>query len=383
MRLFGGLMGSKHIVISADRHSYRNVPVRIPLDDPGIGISALKYMSTGAVIPAQKMDGSICAIIPSLEKGESREYIPLAGGHAAQSSVKLTESDGKVDIHIGEELFTAYHFGPEWARPYLYPVIGPGSICMTRHYPMRDDIPGETKDHHHHKSVWVAHGDVNGVDDWSEEAGHGRQVHREFLEITSGPVFGRIRALNDWVSSDGVKVMEEERTITVYNLPEDQRYLDVQVVFRATEGDVKFGDTKEGGIISVRVATSMDGDKGGLITNSFGGVTEAESWGKRAHWCDYSGQVGGRTAGITIFDHPSNFRHPSYWHVRNYGLMTANPFALSEYYHDKTRDGSHVLKAGETFPFSYRLFIHDGDAQQANVAETYHAFINPPAVGNG
>jgi hypothetical protein len=174
--------------------------------------------------------------------------------------------------------------------------------------------------------------------------------------------------------------MEDERTITLYNLPDSGRFLDVRVVFRSTEGDVHFGDTKEGGIISVRVATSMDGDKGGLISNSFGGVTEAESWGKRAHWCDYSGQVDGRTMGITIFDHPDNFRYPGYWHVRNYGLMTANPFALSEYKNDKSWDGGHTVKAGDTFPFTYRLYIHDGDVQQSNVSETYHGFINPPSV---
>ena len=382
MRLFGGLMGTRHIAITATRHSYRNVPVKIPLGRLKGDITALKDVRTGGVLPAQVMDGSLCVIIDQLAKGESREFEPVS--QSVPAGVELADvDDGKMDFLIGGELVTAYHYGADVARPYLYPIIGPGGVCVTRHYPMRDDVATETKDHHHHKSVWVAHGDVNGVDDWSEEQGHGRVVHKSFLEKTSGPVFGRIRTLNDWVSRDGRKVMEEERTVTVYNLPEDSRFIDMSIVFRATDGDLKFGDTKEGGIISVRVATSMDGNKGGLITNSFGGVTEVESWGKRAHWCDYSGPVEGRTVGITVFDSPANFRYPTYWHVRDYGLMTANPFALSEYYGDPNRNGSHVVKAGETFPFAYRLFIHDGDALQANVAETYHGFINPPAVGEG
>lgn len=220
---------------------------------------------------------------------------------------------------------------------------------------------------------------MNGVDDWSEEKGHGKIVHRGFTEKVSGPVFARISALNDWVDRDGNKVLDEQRMITVYNLPEAGRLIDVSAAFRGDK-DVRFGDTKEAGILSVRVATSMDGDKGGLITNSFGGVTEAETWGKRAHWCDYSGPVEGRMVGITVFDNPANFRHPTYWHVRDYGLMTANPFALSAYKNDPSADGSHVLRAGESLSFAYRLYIHDGDVNAGRVAEQYHGYTDPPAV---
>ena len=69
-----------------------------------------------------------------------------------------------------------------------------------------------------------------------------------------------------------------------------------------------------------------DADKDGAIVNSYGGSQEMETWGKRAHWCDYVGPVNGKTVGITIMDSPGNFRYPTYWHVRDYGLMTANPF---------------------------------------------------------
>jgi len=47
---------------------------------------------------------------------------------------------------------------------------------------------------------------------------------------------------------------------------------------------------------------------------------------KHADWCDYYGSIGGKTVGIAMFDHPSNPRHPTTWHVRDYGLFAANPF---------------------------------------------------------
>ena len=73
----------------------------------------------------------------------------------------------------------------------------------------------------------------------------------------------------------------------VYNAGDERRLVDYDVALTAAEGDVTFGDTKEGGIISFRVATSMDGSKGGRIENASGGVSEKECWGKPSNWCDY------------------------------------------------------------------------------------------------
>lgn len=374
-------MFGKRITVRAARHGIESTPISVEMpglrDGAQVGLIGLH----GVRIPAQVDGDRIVWICEPISIGETREYqfsqkfeIP------ADSSVELIEKEKSVEFRISEALFTVYHYGDEYARPFLYPILGPGGNGVTRNYPMMKDVPGETTDHVHHKSMWVAHGEVNGSDNWSELEGHAVQRHREFLEKAAGPVFARVTALNDWLNNEGTKVLEEERSITVYNLSDLSRVIDLSVSFRATEGDVDFGDTKEGGICSIRVATSMDGNKGGLITNAYGGVTEVENWGKRAAWCDYSGDVSGRTVGISIFDNPSNFRYPTYWHVRDYGLMTANPFALSAYRNDKSCDGSHVVKAGETFAFSYRVFIHGGDASAANVGERYHGYINPPVV---
>ena len=104
---------------------------------------------------------------------------------------------------------------------------------------------------------------------------------------------------------------------------------------------------------------------------------------KRAPWCDYTGPVNGKTVGVTIMDHPESFRHPTYWHVRNYGLMTANPFGLSYFYNDKSRRGSHMLAPGESIVGIYRYYVHKGDATEANIKERYHDFAHPPKVRVG
>jgi len=323
--------------------------------------------------------------LENLGKGEEKEYALRFGGKPLEPSERPSviveeNAEGRLNAYVRGELFVAYNFGEDVTRPFVYPVYGPNGRPVTRSFPMVPDVPGETKDHPHHRSLWTAHGDVNGVDDWSESANCGKIIHRSFKKVATGPVYGEIETENDWVSHQGEKVLEEERRLIVYNTPEDIRLMDLEVNFKAKEKDVKFGDTKEGGIISVRVASSMDVVNGGQIENAYGGVDEEETWGKRAHWCDYSGPVGDSWIGIAIFDHPSNFRHPTYWHVRDYGLMTANPFGISYFTGEPKKDGSFTLKGQESLRFRYRVFIHSGNAESEHVKERYHDFVNPPKV---
>jgi hypothetical protein len=248
---------------------------------------------------------------------------------------------------------------------------------------MKTDVPGEDHDHPHHRSLWTAYGEVNGVDDWSEGRNHGWIRHQRFAEITSGPSFGGFVAENLWTGPENQPLLRETRRLRFYNTGDDRRLFDYDVTLKATDGDVKFGDTKEGGILSFRVATSMDGNKGGRIENADGGVGEKQCWGKSSAWCDYSGPVGDAVLGIAVMDHPGNFRHPAHWHVRDYGLMGTNYFGDSSFAGDGGKRGEYTLKKGEQLAFRYRVMIHPGDARQGKVSDVFHGYVQPPKAQGG
>ena len=117
----------------------------------------------------------------------------------------------------------------------------------------------------------------------------------------------------------------------------------------------------------------------GQIVNSEGQQDDA-TWGKRAAWCDYFGPVNNEVVGIAILDHPDNLRHPTYWHVRNYGLFAANPFGLRHFIGDETGAGRYALPAGEELTFRYRVLIHRGTTAEAGVADWYGEYAHPPVV---
>ena len=249
----------------------------------------------------------------------------------ANEGVQIIQLTNRLRIEINGGLFTEYFF--EVPRPYYYPLIGPDNLAMTRSWPM-ENPPGEEHDHPHHRSLWFAHGGVNGQDFWSEKAGFGKIVHEGFDKVKSGKKFGIIKSRDNWVAADGTVICTDERVFKVYNTgPAGERMFDFEIVLHASNaGDVTFQDTKEG-TMAVRLAETMrlKGKIGhGHIIESTGACDE-KTWGKRADWCDYSGPVDGKTVGIAIFDHPQNPRHPD-WHVRDYGrLFAANPFGRHDF----------------------------------------------------
>jgi hypothetical protein len=111
----------------------------------------------------------------------------------------------------------------------------------------------------------------------------------------------------------------------------------------------------------------------GHIVNSEG-IRDTEAWGKRATWVDYCGPVAGKTVGVAILDHPTNPKHPTWWHVRDYGLFGANPFGVHDFEKQPKGTGDVVLEPGKRLTWRYRFVFHDGDEKQGRVADRYREF---------
>lgn len=258
-------------------------------------------------------------------------------------------------------------------KPILWPVVGPTGKEMTRAYPMRM-VDGEKKDHIHQRSLWFTHGSVNGFSFWEEvnpKHTPGEQKHREFAKAEGGEQ-ATIVSRTDWLG-DGKKVLEDERTIVIRDV-DHARVMDYTVVLTASEGDVEFGETKEGSF-GIRIPTSMDVDtkKGGKLVNSEG-QTDADSWGQKAGWVDYHGPVEGEHLGIAILNHPQSFRYPTRWHVRTYGLFAANPWGTKDFTGGKETGGEYKLPKGESLTLRYRVIFHEGDEKQGKIAEAFEKY---------
>src|SRR5262249_54828305 len=180
----------------------------------------------------------------------------------------------------------------------------------------------------------------------------------------------------EWRTAEGQKILDETRTIHFYDLGKARLIVMHSDLF-ASVCTIIFGDTKEGSF-GVRVNDVIRADKvgKGKLQNADGKLGEKDCWGQISAWCDYSGPIDGKEAGLAILADPKN-PYPTCWHSRSYGLMAANPFGRNKsgFLAMKGKTDLVRLAKGEHLQFRYGILLHDGDAASGQVAENYRRFV--------
>ncbi len=276
---------------------------------------------------------------------------------AAAERITLERRADRVVVTVDGQPFTEYRFGQEGLRrPVLFPLHGPHGLTLTRSWPVGPKAPGDPEDHPHHESFWFAHGDVNGHDFWAPR--RGERIEQVSLDHVGD---GRIEATSRWLAPDGSVVCTDRRVLAFAAEGED-RIIDHTITITASQGPLVFGDTKEGTMaLRVRPELNVAQAKGGPPATGHylndTGDRDAAAWGKPA-----------------ALDHPTNLRHPTCWHARDYGLFAANPFGLHDFTGAVKGAGRFELPAGESLTLRHRWLLHAGGAEAAKVAERYAAW---------
>jgi len=342
----------------AQAYGVRAYPTLVVIDGNGV----LRHVHTGYAADLADELGEII-------DGLLEEMGPA--GEVRAKPVSLEVVGDRVDVAIGGRPFTSFHVG-DVQKPYLHPIIAPGGQRVTRGFPMEPG-PDDATDHPHHVSMWFAHGDVNGHDFW-----HGPKGER--IVLVRGPTTredrdgGTVTASFEWRVGGNRVVCTEDRTMR-FRGDETTRTIDFDIRLTASGGSLTFGDTKEG-TFAVRLAPALQ-LAGPVAAGSYRnaeGLTGGACWGKRSAWVDDTGSVDGRTVGVTIFDHPENPRHPTWWHAREYGLLAANAFGAHDFEGGPEGAGDLTIPAGASLRFRYRLIVRDGAWSAEEIASKFASY---------
>jgi hypothetical protein len=284
--------------------------------------------------------------------------------------VEFQSGEGRVLLRAGgEDVATYVYNDPAIPRPYFAQVKAPGGIQVTRAHPPVDGR--DPTDHAaFHPGLFMGFGDLSGADSWRLKA---RVRHEGFAERPwGGPGKGGFAVTNAYLAEDGNRVLARETCrVSLFTRPAGTLLL-WDSSFRAYKEPLVFGDQEEMGL-GVRLATPLTVTRGGQITDSEGRKNEAQVRGQAPAWCDYSGVVDGRRAGVTLMPDPRNFR-ASWMHARDYGFLAANPFGR------KSLTGGDVsrvvVRPGETLRLRYGVLLHSAPAEKpVDLRAAYRDFL--------
>jgi hypothetical protein len=272
----------------------------------------------------------------------------------------VEENEKRLTITIGGSPVAGYCWDTALYKPYFGPLTDDDGNMFTR-------LDFTVKEHPHHRSIFVAVGDVNGVDLWNEPEDCGIIRTEKIENVISGAALTSFTVTNLWTDHSEKPLLHETTRYTMYNQSQSCRMLDMEITFTADCGKVEFGPTKEAGPLGIRMRDELRADKGtGVITNSRGGHGESECWSKEAEWCDYAGTIGEAFFGITAYDHKDNERYPTTWHVRDYGLFAANNLHFK---------GGLTIEEGKTLTYKYRILLRREEASMEELEKRYQRYL--------
>lgn len=397
------------VKVSAGAHARTDVPVSANLADKGI--AAYQNMSLAEVMA----DGSRRAVGYQADPADSSRIWWILDGETAANATRtyeltrpaapsaatplVTMQDGaKLDIAWrgeggAQQLIFSYNYGfvpprtgakPAFIRSgYIHPLMSPQGRLMT------EDQPA---DHLHHKGIWMpwtrTEFEGHAVDFWNLGDETGCVRFAGFNWVVAGPVFAGFGARHEHVDRTQDKerggriALNEDWDVRVYNVGGPQKgYWMFDFASRqrcASQSALKLLQYRYGGL-GFRGAAEWKNENYKALTSE--GMTHLNGHLSKAKWCDHSGRGNARGdgagadewSGVTILDHPGNFRHPQPMRLwdKNGAFFNYAPVQTAEF----------EIKPGEEYVSRYRFLVHEGDVNPDLINRVWNDYAEPAAVG--
>ncbi|MCX6876006.1 MAG: PmoA family protein [Verrucomicrobia bacterium] len=292
-------------------------------------------------------------------------------GEAARFRWDLMPNDAGVALVNQASGLPVWRAGcdPQQPQPYIYPLATLGGVELTANSPA---------DHVWHHSLWFAWKYINGVNYWETDPQTGKSEGSTLIKSTKiqcGDDFSaRVELAIEYAPPGKPPVLRESRVLAFGAPRADGSYvIDWDATFTVGETGIILDRTPPQGASGGYAGLSLrfpKGIKGWNFLTSEGAASAATGNGQPACWADFSGPTRtGPVAGITVFDHPANPRHPTRWY-----LNAEHPyFSPALIYREPM-----TLKSGATMRLRYRVLVHEGLGEIPKLDAEFNNFVKPP-----
>ncbi len=300
-------------------------------------------------------------------------HCPASGADEPQAAnpggYSWLRTENSLALRNGEKTVWQLGFDPASPKSFFHPLSTVEGEVLTAFEP---------RDHPWHRGLWWSWKFIDGINYWEEDPK--TRTSEGVTELTATKVevredFGADVELRFRYHPPGKPdVLTEVRNVRIEPPDADGTYwIDWTSEFTAGGAVVKLdrtpppnhGGPAYGGYagLSLRLRKGLEG---WAFLTSEGHKDVADGHGKTSRWVDFSGP----TAGISIFDHPENPRHPQSWYLsNNAGMAFFSPSPLFQ--------SPMELATGQRVKFRYRVMVHSKPITAARIEHAWRAFASP------
>lgn len=327
------------------------------------------------------MEGEGEFILDHLAAGESRTYLLQTANTVESAGVVAEMDENTITFLSGDRQILSYIHGtnnpPEelddrYKRGgYIHPLYSPDGVQLTNHL--------NAEVHAHHYGIWSAWTNTRfqgrTPDFWNVHLNSGRVDNVKGLDsYWDGPVHGGFRSrhyFTDLSSSTPVIALNEEWDVSVYRSPETGSYhmFDLKVSQSANSGQPLILPEYHYGGVGFRGHIDWDDPENATFLTSEGLGRDGHA--TRVRWTHIGGHSDGKLAGVAIFSHPDNFRHP-----QTVRIHPSEPF----FNYAPTQLGEMTIEPGSPYIVRYRFVTYDGEPDPDQLNRMWNDFAYPPGV---
>jgi hypothetical protein len=366
------------VTVSAGEHDRHNTVVSFRLQRPLAGGAVLVANDKSYALQTSP-DGTAAFVLDHLSKGQELRLKPsrldappppqpqwdknkLKIGFASAPRLEYQAQPGALPRTNIKQVFQR--------GAYLHPIRTLAGVVITDDYP---------PNHVHHHGLWWAwtktEFDGRTPDFWNMGGG---KATVEFVSLENSwggfvhSGFVSKHRFVDLSAPSPTAVLNEIWDVRAYNNTADGSWLFDLTSTQdcATDKPLRLPEYHYGGL-GFRGRWDWNGKTNADFLTSEGITDRDQGHGTRARWCDISGLLDGKRAGITIMCHPENFRAPQ--HMR---LHPTEPF----FCYAPQQGGDMEVSPGKKYVSRYRFVVHDGALRKEEIERLWNDYAHPPLV---
>lgn len=304
-----------------------------------------------------------------------------------ESNLSWQETDSSLSLLNAGEVVWQLNYDKSEDKPYFYPLRTLNGIDLALERP---------DDHPWHRGLWFSWKYINGVNYWEENPETGLAPGRSLVHevnVQKNSDYSAMVDITIHYTPDPSQnpLLVEHRTLTI-SAPDDNGNYRIYWTHQFTANDKKItldrtppSEQIWGGYSGISFRASLEdlGSYRYLDSNGWTSTQSLTGYGEKARWMDLTGKVieedtSTKFAGLAIFDHPDNLRHPSPWYVWYNRDEKEEPSGYNHAFFTPAflYNRPYELSAGDSFILQYQTLIHQGLLDMEALDSEYQSYIS-------